>query len=240
MVRTKFALLGLCVAIIGTMAMYASTAQGSTLSWLILNSTHTTATELSAEVLAKTDSSTIKLNTEVTGLTPLIVCSSFAFAGVLFIAVGEIGPGALIILASCKVVNHKGEEYKCTVKSSGAVAGTIQTNKLKGKLVLVGSELLTKIEPESGPTGNFATIRFEGAECPLPESNQLHGTLYLKDAQGFATTHKLEHLFESASSTALYIGGHSAKQLEVTKIVGSIWVSLGGAHKGLEWSGMDV
>ena len=240
MVRTKLALLGLCVAMIGTMAMYASTAQGSTLSWLILNSSHTIATELKAELIGKIDSSSIKLDTEVAGLTPLVTCNAFAFTSLFFAAAGQFIAAGAILLSGCVLVNHKEEKYNCTVKTGGSAVGTIKTGELKGGLVLVGSELLMKLEPTLGPTGNFATMRFEGAECPLPESNQLHGTLYLKDAQGFATKHKLEHLLESASPTALYIGGHSAKQLEITKIQGSIWVLLGGEHKGLEWSAMDV
>jgi hypothetical protein len=223
------------------MAMSTSTTQASTLSWLVLNSSHTTATELKAELKGEMASLSIIYHIEVAGFKALLVCKGIALLGAFFVANGNVGAGMKILQSACIVQNSKEEELKCTVKTTGASAGTIETNELKGELVLVGSELLTRIEPISGPTGTIATIRFEGEACVLPELNQLHGTLYLKDSEGFATTHKVKHLFESsAASTALYVGGHSAKQLEITKILGGIWISLGSGHVGLPWSGMDV
>src|SRR6476469_9656292 len=138
MARTKLALLGLCAVVVGMMAMHASAAQGATLSWLVLNSAHTVATELKAELIGEIDSSSIKLNTEMAGLTPLFTCNAFAFTALLFAAAGQFIAAGAIILAGCVPVNHKGESYKCTVKSTGAPAGTIKSNELKGGLVLVG------------------------------------------------------------------------------------------------------
>jgi hypothetical protein len=125
------------------------------------------------------------------------------------------------------------------VKSPVAAEGTIESRELKGALVLVEGQVQVKIEPIS-LASSLATIRFDGFECVLTEVNQLRGVIYIKDCLGFATTHKLRHLIEAGSSTLLYIGGHSAKQLEITKLLGSTFVELGGAHEGLEWSGMDV
>jgi hypothetical protein len=239
--RTKAGILSLCAIVVGIMSMSANSAQGATLSWLILNSSKTTATELKAELVAELDTA-ITIHAELPGGIPILVtCTNPSLKGVNLETGGKLTEGGKIIFSGCKVFDKSGTEFKCTVKSSGAAAGTVETNELKGQLVLVGTELLTKIEPKSGPTGNFATVRFEGAECPLTEINQLHGTLFVNDCEGFATSHKTKHLIAvEPVNTAMYVGGHSAKQLEVTKILFSIWLKVGGAHAGLDWSGMDV
>ncbi len=94
-----------------------------------------------------------------------------------------------------------------------------------------------KIEPKVAG-GILGTFRLEG--CALPEVSQVRGVVYFKDCLKLAVTHKTKHLLEQAPLTAVYIGAHSAKQLEVTKLHGSIWVKLSGAHAGLDWAAMDA
>jgi len=249
MIRTKLGLLGLCAVVLGMMAMSAGSAQGATtlFSWLILNAAKTVATDLLALLTGKTDSTHLTLDGEVAGLKIAVTCTNFTLKGVHLVPGGKLNETGKVVFTGCKVykVAPLTEEYKCTVKTVGAAAGTVETNAGKGELVLhevkAGvKEVLTKVEPLTGLEGNFATLRFEGAECVLPELNQVHGTLYLKDCLGFATTHKLEHLVEQGPLTSLYVGGHSAKQLEITRILGSAWISLTGEHAGRDWSAMDV
>jgi hypothetical protein len=215
------------------------------LKWLILNAAGTLATELKAEVVGEKDSEHLSLAMEVVGIPLVLTCTNFSFKEFFLELEGKLA-GGKVVFTGCKL--YKGaplkEEYKCTVKTSGAAVGTIETGGLKGDLVLhtpAGGETkaLTRVEPIAGPTGTFVTIRFEGAECPFPESNQIHGTIYGKDGEGLTFTHKIKHLFEGDPLTTVYFGGHSTKQLEVTKFIGSIWVLLAGVHKGLAWSGMD-
>jgi hypothetical protein len=214
------------------------------LKWLVLNAGGTVATELKAELSGKKDSEHLSLLTELAGLSATLTCTNFSLKGVNLETGGTLTEGGKAVFTGCKIYK-KGpltEEYKCTVKTSGAVIGTIETGELKGDLVLhtlAGGETkaLTRIEPKAGPTGSFGAIRLEGAECVLPEINQLRGTLYLEDQS--ALVHKVEHLLQGDQQTALYVGGHSAKQLGISKIDASIWVMLAGAHTGLSWSGMD-
>jgi hypothetical protein len=239
--------------------MSAGAAQGATLSWLILNSTHTTATELKAELEGKKDKEIdLTLLAELNGLPIIITCGNFSLSGVNLEVGGKLTSGGTVNFTECEVYKEfpLGKlDARCTVKSPGAALGTV-TATGKGELVLHKTkagveEVLTKVEPlltakeveekKEPSKGIFTTIRLEGLECPYPEQNVVHGTLFLKDCQGFATTHKLEHLIEAnAELTALYVGGHSAKQLEVTKVDGSALIRLKGAHVGLEWSAMDV
>jgi len=241
MIHAKLGPLGLCAIVLGAVAMSASTAQGALLSWLVLNEAKTTATELKASLGGKIENTHLTLDGEVAGLKIALTCTGFTPAGVELVLGGKLNEVGKVIFTGCKVFKTAplSEEYKCTVKTTKAPTGTIESNEFKGELVLIADELQARIEPKAGPTGNFSTLRFEGPECVLPELNQLHGTLYLKDGQGLQVTHKLEHLIQPGSSTALYIGGHSAKQLEVTKMLGSAWITLAGVHSGLEWSGMD-
>ena len=242
MIRTKLGLLGLCAVVVGMMAMSAGAAQGA-FSWLILNEAKTVATDLLALVDAKLEGTHASLDGEVAGLKIAVTCTAFTLTNVHLVPGGTLNNTGTVTFTGCKVYEAAPltKEYKCTVKSPGAAAGTVATTVGNtGKLVLVEGEVQTQIEPAGGPTGNFATLRFEGAECILPEVNQVHGTLLLKDCLGQATTHVLEHLIESGKSTKLYVGGHSAKQLEVTKILGSAWVFLIKEHEGRLWSGMDA
>jgi hypothetical protein len=245
MTRRKLAVLGFCAVVVGIMAMSASSAQAVTVSWLVLNGAKTVATNLLAQVLGKTDSTHLTLDGEVAGLKIAVTCTNFILKEWFIAPVEKFDENGKAVFTGCKVYKAAPliEEYKCTVNSPGAPAGTIETNALKGLLELVGTKLLARVEALAGPAGSIVTIQFTGPECVLPESVQLHGTAYVEDCQGQATTHKLEHLVQpdSVSATKIYIGGvDSAKQLEVTKLLGSVWVFLGGAHVGLEWSGMDV
>src|SRR6476469_6336932 len=267
MIRTKLGLLGLCAVVLGMMAMSASSAQAA-LSWLILNSAKTTATELKALLVGKKDSAHLSLHGEVGGFKIVVTCGTFTLNGVSLETGGKLTEGGKVVFGECgvyKTAPLTGDYMpKCSVKSPGAATGTVETNEGKGELVLHTfathepgkvelKEVLTKIEPKAGPTGNFATLRFEGAECVLPEGNQVHGTLFAQVWEALvkekkkplpcdknATKHQLEHLIVEGPLTALYVGGHSAKQLEVTKILGSAWILLAGAHKDLHWAAMDA
>ena len=239
--RPKIGLLGLSATVVGMM-MLTSAAQGATLSWLVLNSSHTTATELKAELIGEKDSEHVMTHAEVAGLKVVLTCTAFTFNGFSLELGGKVTENGKVIFSGCKAYKEAPltGEYKCTAKSPGQAAGTIETAGLKGGLVLAEGEPQIKAEPLAGPTGTLKTIRFEGAECVLPEAILVHGTIFLKDCEGFATTHRVKHLIEAGKMTTLYFGAHTAKQLEVTKLLGSAWVKLGGAHGGLEWSAMDA
>jgi hypothetical protein len=181
------------------------------------------------------------LHGEVAGLKVAVTCTGVSVKGASLAAEGKLNEGGKAIFTGCKVFKKAplSEEYACTVKTAGAATGTVETGEAKGGLVKVGTEKVLKIEPKAGPTGTFATLRFEGASCPLPESNAVHGTLYLIDCKGLWEVHGVEHLVEPvAAITALYIGGHSAKQLEVTKVLGSWWMFLIGEHFGYLFGAM--
>jgi len=260
MIRTKLGLLGLCAVVLGVMAMSAASAQA--LSWLVLNAAGTVATEvkfeeieeenakkekvkltivnLLAEVKGEVDTANPTLLTKLVGLKVGVTCTNFETKNIFLEPEGKLAAGGQVVFTGCTVTLN-GAASNCTVKSPGAAAGTVLSNKGKGELVLheikVGEkEVLTKIEAESAAEG-FATLRFEG-ECALPEVNKVTGTLFVKDCEKFATTHKVKHLITQGPLTSLSVGADTAEHLE-TSIDGSAWVKLAGAHVNLAWAGMD-
>lgn len=243
MIRTKLSLLGLCVVVLGTMAMSAGAAQGATLSWLVLNAAKTTATNLKAQLLGEKDSTHLTLLTKLLGLKISLTCTAFSFKEVFIEPVSKLSTGGKVVFTGCELYENGvlGTALGCKLHSSGAAAGTIESGKFKGELVLHtlaggGTEVLTKIEPEVAG-GNFVTILTEG--CVLPESNPVKGVLYLKDCLKKATVHESKHLLEQGPLTSLFLGSDTAEHLE-TSLDGSIWVKLTGAHAGLDWASMDA
>jgi hypothetical protein len=110
----------------------------------------------------------------------------------------------------------------------------IESNELKGALLLHEGVLVAKIEPKVGET--LATILTE--ECTMPETNPLRGKLFVKDCLGEAEVHKVKHLIEELKALSeLWVGAKNEEHL-LTWIEGSAWVKLGGAHSGLAWAGI--
>jgi hypothetical protein len=241
--RTKLGLLGLCAVVFGVMAMSASSAQAA-LSWLVLNSAGTTATELKAELVGEKDSPDITLLAKTLGIKIIFTCTNFELKGVNLEVGGKLTEGGKVKFTGCEAYEKGTLEVAlgCGLHTTGTAAGTIETTEGKGELVLHtlaagGTEVLTKVEPKTAG-GAFATILTNGL-CSLPESNKVSGVLYLKDCEHLATTHAVKHLIEQGPLTSLIYGAHSVEHLE-TSLDGSGWVKLGGAHLGLKWSGMDA
>jgi hypothetical protein len=248
--RTKLGLLSLCAMVAGIMSISVGAAQGATLRWLVLNSAGTVVTEIAeeggkvnllVELEGEKDTEHLSLEGELSGLKFAITCTNFTVSKIHLAALCKLTSGELVF-TGCGVYKEaplKEPIAGCEVKTGGAF-GTVETKELKGELVLLGTKLVVKLEPVAGPTGTIASLQF-GQTCVLTSPSVVHGTLYLEDCEGLMTNHAVKHLVQSDQvNTALYLGGHSAKQLEKTKVLGSAWVLLKGSHAGLKWSAMDV
>jgi len=243
MTRTKLGLLGLCAVVLGMMAISASSAQAA-LSWLILNSAGTTSTFLKAAVKGKKDTADITLLTHEVGIKFAVTCTEFETTGINLEAEGKLTTGGKVKFTGCEAYGKGSleEALGCHVHSSGQPAGTVETGKGKGELVLheradKTKVVLTKLEPEAGSTGTFASFLTEG--CVIPEANPVHGVLYVEDCEGKATVHAVEHLIVQGPLTSMWVGTDNAEHLE-TSIDGSAWVFLAGEHAGLAWSALDA
>jgi hypothetical protein len=240
MTRSKLGLLGLCAMVLGVMAISAGAAQGAAFAWVVLNASETIATELKALVVGEKDSAHLTLLTHLLGIAPSITCTNFELVGVNLETGGKLTTGGKVKFTGCEAYlsGTLTTALGCNVQSKGQPVGTIETNSLKGELILhileAGkTEVLMKLDPEVAG-GPFATILTE--ECILPESNPVKGVLYLKDGENRATTHVTKHLIEQGLLTSLFVGTDNKEHLE-TSLDGSAWVKLNGAHKALEWAG---
>jgi len=241
MTRPKLALLGLCAVLLAMLTVSAGSAQAA-LSWLVLNSAGTTATELKAEQIGEIDSADLTLLKKILGVRGAITCTSFQLLGAFIDTPGVIDPGFKAKFAGCEAYG-KGileEPLNCHVHSAGQASGVIVTNELKGELVLHEikpgeKEVLAKIEPKTGTV--IVTILTE--KCILPETITVSGKVFIKDCEKKATTHEVKHLIEQGPLTSLWVSSDTAEHLE-TSLDGSAWVKLGGPHVGLKWAAMDA
>ena len=254
--RTKLGILGLCAVALGMMAMSVSAAQGASLDWLVLNAAGTIATlvveeevagkkvvNLLASVVAEKDSADLTLLTKIIKLMISVTCTTPEFINVNLEKEGTLSLGK-VKFTGCLVYNGAGlgTLLPCTVSTGTTVAGTIEAENATSKLVLHeitggGKEVLIQVVPDVGTT--FATLLFKGSECPLPEVNEVKGSLFLKDCLKLATTHEIKHLVEQGPLTSLTVGADTAEHLE-TSLIGSVFAKLGGAHAGLKWAAMDT
>jgi len=256
MTRTKLGLLGLCAVVLGMMAMSASSAQAA-LTWLILKEGK--AVELKALLKGEVDTDTlasgdVTLLTHEVGIKFAVTCTGFELTGINLEAAGKLTTGGKVKFTGCEAYG-KGileEPLGCKVHSSGLGVGIVETLKGKGELVLHtlaggGTEVLTKVEPEAGSTGTFASFLTEG--CVIPEANPVHGALFIKDCSELtaekvcvskATTHLVKHLIVQGPLTSMWVGADTVEHLE-TSIDGSAWIKLAGLeHTGLAWGAMDA
>ena len=245
MTRSKLGSLGLCAVVLGMMAISVASAQAVD-DWLVLNAPGTVATlieepggvlNLKVETTAEIEPSKLTLLTKLVGLKISVACTALTTSGFFLKGEGKLSEGGKVKFTGCTVEGGG----KCTVKSPGAATGTIETEELKGEIVLhelpgfvkdVFLKLLSKLFG-----GGLVPFRFEGDECVLPESAKITGSLFLRDCEGFATTHKVRHLLVQSPLTELSVGADTAEHLE-TSIDGSIWVKLIGSHAGDAWSAM--
>jgi hypothetical protein len=228
--RSKLGLIGICALGVGLLGPGAVSGQAA--NWLILNSKGEvkTGTELPATLEAEIDGVTASLDTHSVKVHLKSSCSKFSLIGGKLEAGGALTKGAKIKLEGCKVFNAAtGTELsECGVKTPGAPFGTVESFKSKGQLQTNGE---IKLEPETGT--KFAELEYE-ASCTLPSPSPISGVLFLEDCEGKAATHLVKHLFKQGAGTSLFVGTDTAEHLE-TALVGSIWVFLGGEHKGFNW-----
>jgi hypothetical protein len=225
----------ICVVALGVLAIFANVSQA--FSWEVLPA------EPKPSLVSEKDSSHLVLLGTVAATMVSVVCTNSEFNGVNLEEGGTLTSGGKVKFTGCEA--YVGTftnpplsnvlattKLPCTVSTKGAAASTIETNKLKGKLVLNASkEVLTEITPETGT--EFAKLLFTGEECPLPVEDPVTGTLFLKDCEGKALVHAVKHLVEEGPGTAVKLGTSTAT------LLGSVWVKLGGEDEGSAWGGKD-
>jgi hypothetical protein len=226
----------ICVFLIGLFA-YAGVAQAETGAFWLVNGAKT-ASESAVE--GETDVKTVFL-TELGGKIIHIVCLGISFREVhLFPAFRILGRLIFILCLFYSLKTAGGEMVlqKACEPSAEGVKGLIVTNSITGLIVLHEPKAGTKegvleLKPTTAG-GQLATINL-GPECAFGETLKLGGVLFLKDSNGQFSTNVVQHLLaELPALTKLTVNeGSKAATMD-----GSFWAFLGGAQKGLTWSGI--
>jgi hypothetical protein len=220
MLRSKLALLGLCVLAVGMMAFSAASAQGA-VEWLVLNTAHTGFEPLPFPVEGEVDGANASLDTHLVKLHVRVTCTSGTLKNTKLEAAGKLTTGGTVSFKGCKTFNAatSTELPECGVKTAGLAFGEVESKKGKGQLQTNGE---TKIEPETGT--EFAKLEFE-AGCVLPSPTTVNGVLFVEDCESTTKEkeHLEKHLIKQGAGTSLFVGVDSAEHLE-TSLVGSAWI----------------
>ncbi len=172
-----------------------------------------------------------------------ILCTELKFVDALLgltgSAIGKIHFGGCITK-----LNGGAASGACKPHSPLAAEGLIETNALKGLIVLhilkdaegkeIGKDELLELTPASGTVFvDFKMGKEVGSECSIGSHFEIAGKAFLR--AGTTTEGKIEtvtKLFSEGPLSALLFGGNAAT------IDGSAKVALIAPHAGLQWSGL--
>jgi hypothetical protein len=249
MTRTKLGLLGLCAMVFGLMAFSATAAQAEPeAKWLLAEKAPGTGllNFLEAEIELKKDGTAeypYVLHSETIKVKFLFLCKDLKIAAGAggnpkLIVQGGISSGR-VLFSGCLTDLNGAKSEACTPKdATEGVEGTILTKPIHSLLVLhiladgTKPDIL-KLLPDEGET--FAVVEL-GAACPIGTKIPVIGELALKDCEGLALVHLVEHLVEPFEPlTKLWTISKTAEH--VATLLGSAWGFLKGAHLGIKFSG---
>ncbi len=247
MTRSRVGILTLCAVVLGLMSFVTGIAQAEPGSiWLILDKDGTllTTATLPATAQITLEAEDGALLTKILGIKVRILCTAAEAIGASLEKEGKITNGSKVKFTGCKTFltpSGKAEEESkaCSPHTKGAPAGTIETNKLLGLIVLHKLEPsgtkdeLVLIHPSEGTA--FVTFEME-ATCPIGEKIPVNGDLLLQDCEKAFLKHQVIHLWVQGPLTELWVLNKNAEHLE-TSLDGSVLAFLIGPHLNLSWGG---
>jgi hypothetical protein len=204
MIRSRFSLLGVLVAAIGLMAVFASAAQAEG-EWLVLQAgVLLTGAQIEAAAekfeVVSLENSTGALLSEI-GTTKIdILCTALSFVDALLNGTGGVKNGGSVKFTGCKFLSGgtnglEKEQPKCQPKTNGGPLGTVET--LPAHALLKLHELTGGVKDDTllilPDNANVEATKLElGATCAFGEELPIFGHLSVQDCGG--TTKALEHL----------------------------------------------
>ncbi len=247
MIHSRLGAFGLLVLTLGVVAFLASAAEAEVgAKWLVLSKAGEAIDTAKLPVLLKGEiESTNKeiLLTEILKIKVEKTCSGVELVGMELIGEGKLKAGGKLKFTGCRLLLNGVESKPCLPHTKGAPAGTLETNALKGELLLhklenekkevIGTDPLILLEPSEGTF--FMTLE-TGEECAIGEKIPILGKLYIKDCENGFEKHQVIHLIEEGPLSEMWVISKTAEHK--VKLDGSALVSLTGAHAGLAWGAM--
>jgi len=235
MTRTRFGLLGLCVAIFGVMAFSASAAQGAA-TWLV---EHNVLPEALLPTLdANLDGGDGTLLGTLVGIKFHILCKELKLNETHLVAPAKVL--GFVVFTKCEVLELLADNTTMLLTKCNIPEGKVTSVKSIGSIILHEGNGAVEFKPEVGTT--FATINM-GPECPIGENVKVGGVFRVRDCvPSEFLTDKVTHLIESpklglnasGESNELFLNGN--KKILAT-VDGSANVFLTGVHSGLTFAG---
>lgn len=170
------------------------------------------------------------------GTSVTFTCSAFTVSGEpKLLENGTISTG-IATFTGCETFLNGKLSAACLLKTGGNPFDTVGTNQVTGSLVLHGSGQAILMKPTvENAKGEliFTTIEL-GEECSIGERVSVTGYLMLGSSPSSPfSEHAMEHLLEGLPGLKLLsVLGQPAS------LLGTAWMFLGGAHKGIKWAGI--
>jgi hypothetical protein len=230
MMRSKRGLkaLVLCGLALGAVALGTSAVQAEEgANWKVEGSN--VAAPLAPEVvIAEVATEDMALLFKVGTTNVDVLCTGATFIGAELEAGGKVG-GNKVKFAGCKTRLNGTVSANCEPRSPGAAKGTLESETLKGLLMLSGGEAIVLFEPVVEPV--FLNIEF-GALCACGNKFTVTGKNSVKDSNGELEVEKVTHTVEQGPIAELAVGVNPAI------VDGAGVLELAGAHQALKWSGV--
>jgi hypothetical protein len=229
-------LLGLLALALGLMAFSATAARAEPGSFWKVNGSSISSTLL-PEIQASLENNDGTLLTVVGTNKIEILCESLKYVGAHLEAGGKAS--GKIHFAGCVTKKEGVIQTACKPHSPGAAEGLIETNALKGLIVLheeAGGKKIPLLELTPAAGEIFVVLKMgkeTRSECAIGAEFNITGKEFLKDCQGEGEVEKVTHLAEEGPLSKLLFGVNPAT------LDGSANNFLvGAAHEGLKFSGI--
>jgi hypothetical protein len=246
MARSRIGLLGLCVAMLGAMALSAGPAQAEVgAQWVFAREGTGEIPFLEAALGFEADTTPYILHTKTSGKSVLIECKTISAESATLKTNGSIGTGAKIKFGECIVKLDGVTKPECEPRAGQIEEkeekGVIRTNALHALLQL--HELVEGIKDStivfSPDKGEVWALIEMSSKCPIGAVIQILGALRTKECNNLLSTHLVKHLLEPGPLESGLWAVKKDPEHELVLLV-SWWAFLTGAHKGLQWSGVPA
>jgi len=240
MIRSRFGLLGLCIALLGAMAFCASAVQAEVgAQWLFAEKEGTKSVPFLEASLGFEAETVFILHIEIEGKKILIECKSISTENAVLKASGSIGKGAKIKFGGCIVKLNGVTQPECEPNVGKADQGVISTNALHALLQLrelASKEKITLLAFSPDEKNEVWATYQTSTKCAIGPELTIFGSLELKECVLMLSVPLIKHLFEPGPFFGgLWVLKHTAEHS--LTILGSWWAFLTGTHEGLKWSG---
>jgi hypothetical protein len=233
MIRSKrrFAVLGVCGALLGLIALYTSASQAENGANWMVNGKNITATLLPIVQIKELVNKTIALNVTTAGGTVVeVLCTNAEFLNAKLQSEGSISSGNTTRFTGCLTKLNGTLSTACKPHDAEGKSGVVVSKPLKGLLVLHEGEPIIEFKPV---TGEIFVVLLTSEACSIGEELPVTGTSTVQDANGKFTTEAVNHTVRQGPGSKLIFCGASAK------VNGEAILALAGVeHTGLSWSAL--